>query len=137
MACPQGTIRYDIFFRTFPDQNTHVVKVDELLTFCLTINGGKITGTVNSITDVTGTHQLVISGVERITLSFRWGRTKIFAEGFIFLSASGLSKVLVEFSALRPDGVAPQQDAQAKASAIALLPPDEGDTGTGTGQQTR
>src|SRR5215213_3536061 len=132
MACPQGTIRYDIFFRTFPDQTTHVVKVDELLTFCLMINGATVTGTVNSIANVTGTNQVLAAGVERISLSFPWGNTKVSVDGFTFPGPAGRRKCLVEFSALPLDGVVPLQNAQVTtATALAIAQaPDPGDTGT-------
>ena len=135
MACPQGTIRYDIFFRTFPDQATHVVKVDELLTFCLLINGPTVTGTVNSITNVTGTNQVLTAGVERISLSFPWGNTKISLDGFTFPGPAGRRKCVVEFSALQADGAVPLQTQTTTATVVALAP-DVGDTGTGTGTQT-
>jgi len=140
MACPPGTtIRYDIFFRTFPNPLNHVVKVDELLTFCLNITGTSITGTVNSIANVTGTNQALAGGVERITLGFPWGATRVIVDGFTFLNNAGFRECLVNFRAIPPDGVVPAPDGQGTTpttSAIVLVPPDVGDTGTGTGQQT-
>jgi hypothetical protein len=140
MACPPGTtIRYDIFFRTFPDPINHFVKVDELLTFCLNINGTTITGTVNSIANVTGTNQALVGGVERITLGFPWGATRVIVEGFTFPDNAGRRELLVTFRAIPPDGVvtaAAPQGTTPTASALVLVAPDVGDTGTGTGQQT-
>jgi len=139
MSCPPGTtIRYDIFFRTFPNPTTHVVKVDELLTFCLTITGTNITGTVNSIVTLTGTNQPLAAGVDAISLIFRWGNTRVFAEGFTFPDSAGRREILLRFTARAPVALNPREESQetTEATLVTLAPPDEGDTGTGTGQQT-
>ena len=135
MSCPPGTtIRYDIFFRTFPHPTTHVVKVNELLTFCLIINGTSITGTVNSIANVTGTNQTLTNGVDRITLVFRWGNTKVFVDGFTFPESALRRECLVKFTARTPLREDEQQTTE--TALVTLRPPDVGDTGTGTGTQT-
>ena len=141
MSCPPGTtIRYDIFFRTFPHPTTHVVKVDELLTFCLTISGTTITGTVNSIVPLNGTNETLNAQaqVDRISLNFRWGNTRVFAEGFTFPDSAGRRECLLRFTARAPGPPDSREESPetTETTLTTLAPPDEGDTGTGTGQQT-
>ena len=139
MSCPPGTtIRYDIFFRTFPNAMTHVVKVDERLTFCLTISGTTITGTVNSIVTLDGTNQPLAAGVDAISLNFRWGNTRVFADGFTFPESGGRREILLRFTARAPGFLNSREESPetTETTLDTLVPPDEGDTGTGTGQQT-
>jgi hypothetical protein len=120
---------------------------DELLDFCLKFDGEVVTGTVTddeghplSSDDKVSGMRLPIgqTGKYFMNLVFRWDKQReaieVFMGGFIFTDSSDVTHFNGRFRATRidaqlaPSGAAPQ--------LTTLPPPDDGDTGTGTGQQT-
>ena len=115
------------------------------LIFCLSINGGNITGAVRvktsdnevvNLSEVAG-HQRVMTEVisqdparpaTMMTLSFNWGARRMMLTGNTF-PFGALNKFDGRFLAFASD---PQLE---NGSAIPE-PPADGDTGTGTGTQT-
>ena len=117
------------------------------LIFCLSINGGNITGAVRirtsdlevvHLSDVTGHHRLLTEVKSQdpsrpaamMTLKFTWGPRKVMLTGTTF-PVGPVNKFegrFVAFASLaQPEG----------ANALALPEaPGDGDTGTGTGTQT-
>ena len=117
------------------------------LIFCLSINGGSITGAVRirtsdlevvHLSDVTGNHRVLTEVTSEdpgrpatmMTLKFTWGPRKVMLTGNTFPvgPVNRFEGRFVAFASLpQPEG----------ANALALPEsPGDGDTGTGTGTQT-
>lgn len=136
MACPQGTtIRYDLDLNTDPENGR--VKVDQLLTFCLIINGSVITGTVDQLgVPLTGTNVPLANGVDSVTLDFRWGASRVILRGFTFPESAERREYVGRFNAVTPLAETDPRETANKSASSTSVAPDPGDVGTGAGQQT-
>ncbi|HEU4388328.1 MAG TPA: hypothetical protein VFV34_11060 [Blastocatellia bacterium] len=106
----------------------------ETLFFDLQINGGNVTGKVEldsiKLSDVSGSCAAIPSrDISVMQLTFTWGRTGIFLVGVTFFE-SPLTKFKGRFL-----GFAAEVPLALDLKTV-HVPPDPGDTGTGTGQQT-
>jgi hypothetical protein len=98
--------------------------------------GGAITGEVfigtTKLSDVTGScRPLTRPDGTLLTLEFNWGTRDIFLVGFSH--TDGIIKFKGRYIALAHIGVVPET---IDRIVTALTPPDVGETGTATGQQT-
>ena len=135
MACPAEHQEW-----TFRMRNDRTPAQFDTLIFCLRVEGGVVTGTVTDSsgnplsTDNRVTGRRMTASVppdkECMDLNFRWDTSpiaiKVFLSGHVFVDSS-LDKFVGRFRAYRIG------DSQ---QMVKLLGPGDGDTGTGTGQQT-
>lgn len=122
-----------------------------LLIFCLSIEGGKITGEVTEqpldananpvgdavfLSEVSGTDQSLLPGSDIFfrTFNFTWGTSKVMMAGNAFLSTSPKT-FDGRFTAFASAEMANEAAADSWGS-ITPQSPGDGDTGTGNGQQT-
>jgi hypothetical protein len=113
---------------------------DSFLTFLLKVVAGQIVypdskvflGTV-LLSSVSGTCQPVANpDGTAMTLQFTWDRVDVFMTGFTYLS--GFTRFRGCWLAKTHMGALPNEFSEALRSI--LVAPDDGDTGTATGQQT-
>jgi len=110
------------------------------LIFCLTIEGGTITGIVSErrngemrfLSIVSGTDQPINTlNVSFRTLNFVWDTCRVILAGNAFLGSTP-RRFSGRFAAFAIEGLAPAED----FDTVTIQSPGDGDTGTGNGQQT-
>jgi hypothetical protein len=146
MSCDPGLIQWEIhmFNDADPDQ-------DNLLTFCLRFTGVAVTGRVSL--DVEGELVLLddrVRGTRKpipvpedpegaMDLSFRWDdeteAIRVFLGGHVFKEDEAV-RFIGRFHAFATDEQFSAEGIEPGVQAARLLGPGDGDTGTGTGQQT-
>jgi len=105
----------------FPDLRVDMAGVITGEVFIGTTRLSPVTGTCRPVTRPDG---------NLLTLEFNWGTRDIFLVGFTHLD--GIIKFKGRYIALLHTGVVPEVE----RIVAALTPPDVGETGTATGQQT-
>ena len=134
MPCVRPRIEW-----TIDTKNDNSSQINQLV-FCLTIQGGTITGAVSETTTGVPRFLSYVSGtdqpVDGLNVTFRthhfvWDTCRVVLSGIAFPAANP-RRFIGRFAAYAVSSLAPSED----PDSVTIMSPGDGDTGTGNGTQT-